>query len=131
MELVLLREYFPDGTNGDLYHLEELICHTIELPWKNNEHEISCIPEGRYSLKTRYVTKFGWHLLVENVPDRTWILIHPANYALTQLKGCIAPEESDTGHGRGINSKAALSKLLGLVFETLKNEKVYLTIKKK
>lgn len=131
MELVLLREYFPDGTNGDLYHLEELICHTIELPWKNNEHKISCIPEGKYSLIRRYTKEFGWHLLVQDVPNRKGILLHAANKALTELKGCIAPVTKITDHGCGSSSKAALRKLIDVAVDVLEKEKVYLIIKKK
>jgi hypothetical protein len=130
MELTLLREYFPEGTNGKIYALEQLICDTIELPWKNNAHEISCIPEGKYSLKRRFNTKFGWHLWLEDVPGRTWILIHPANNALTQLKGCIAPVTTVTGHGCGTQSSIALKKLTDLVYKQLVTEKVYLTIAK-
>jgi Family of unknown function (DUF5675) len=33
--------------------------------------------------------KFGRHLQVMNVSGREYILIHPANEALRELKGCI------------------------------------------
>lgn len=33
---------------------------------------------------------FGWHFWVQNVPGRSGILIHQANY-VRQLRGCIAP----------------------------------------
>ena len=48
MILFLTRTYFPDGTNGKLECEGKLICNTIELPWKNNEKRVSCIPEGKY-----------------------------------------------------------------------------------
>ncbi len=88
MELELCRAYDPDGTNGELRCNGKLVCYTIELPWLQNQHNISCIPEGRYELKKRFVQKFGPHLLVVDVPDRSWILIHPANDAKAHLKGC-------------------------------------------
>jgi hypothetical protein len=87
----LIRAYDPDGTNGELRCGRKTICFTIEIPWLRNQRNISCIPEGRYELKKRFVQKFGLHLLVVDVPDRSWILIHPANDAKAQLKGCIAP----------------------------------------
>ena len=101
MELKLERIYYPGGTNGNLYLNGAGLCHSIELPWKGNEPRRSCIPEGKYELSKRYSAKFGWHLLVKNVKDRSLVLIHPANNALKELKGCIAPVSFLTGAGRG------------------------------
>src|SRR5947209_2359030 len=115
MELELVRTYYPEGTNGIVYINGSLQCYTIELPWLNNQHQISCIPEGRYELKKRYSIKFGNHLLVEHVPGRDDILMHPANDALHELKGCIAPVSILTGQGKGIQSKIALEALLHLI----------------
>jgi hypothetical protein len=132
MELELTRAYDPDGTNGELRCGGKTICYTIELPWLANQRNISCIPEGRYELKKRFVQKFGLHLLVVNVPNRSWILIHPANDAKTQLKGCIAPVIQLTGPGKGNGSREANEKLKALVLEALEcKEKVYLKIKPK
>ena len=65
-----------------------------------------------------------------DVPDRSGILIHPANYALEQLRGCIAPVTTLTGPGRGIKSCKATARLHALVFAAMKNkEQVFLTIK--
>jgi len=38
-------------------------------------------------------------------------LIHPANDAQAELKGCIAPVTSFTGAGKGTSSRAAMHKL--------------------
>lgn len=131
MELELLREYFPQGTNGEMLHNGESVCFTIELPWKNNEKNISCIPEGKYSVLVRCNKEFGWHLILTGVLDRDGILIHPANDALKELKGCIAPVTKITSVGCGSSSKRALQKLLEKVNEGLENGSVYLIIKKK
>jgi hypothetical protein len=65
------------------------------------------------------------------VKDRDYILIHPANDALHELKGCIAPVSFLTGPGKGTGSRAALKKLTALVFAVLDQRKpVFLTIKK-
>src|SRR6478752_506485 len=101
MELELLREYFPEGTNGEIWHDGKLICKTIELPWKENAKKISCIPEGRYSLIIKWHKKLGWVILVQDVPNRKEILIHPANEALKELKGCIAPVTNTISPGNG------------------------------
>ncbi|RZF58317.1 DUF5675 family protein [Sphingobacterium corticibacterium] len=57
--LVLRRIYGEQGTNITIYFQGDKICHTIELPDRNNIPRISCIPEGRYKLKKRNYTKHG------------------------------------------------------------------------
>lgn len=64
-------------------------CCTLELPYKNNKRNVSCIPTGEYKVTCRNSEKYGDHYQVENVMMRDYILIHPANY-YTQLRGCIA-----------------------------------------
>ena len=64
-------------------------CCTLELPFKANVKNISCIPTGEYKVSARNSEKYGDHYQVENVMMRDYILIHPANY-YTQLRGCIA-----------------------------------------
>ena len=127
MELELFRRYDPEGTNGEL---KLVVCNTIELPWLQNQRNVSCIPEGRYELKQRTTANRGQHLLVLNVKGRDGILIHPANDAKKELLGCIAPVTSLTGPGKGSQSRLANEKLKALVLEALeRNEKVFITIK--
>jgi hypothetical protein len=127
MELELIRSYDPEGTNGELVLK---VCNTIELPWLQNQRNASCIPEGRYELKRRVTQKRRQHLLVVNVKGRDGILIHPANDAKQELRGCIAPVTSITGPGRGSQSRLANDKLKALVLAALdRNEKVFITIK--
>lgn len=63
----------------------------IELPWRNNERGISCIPPGIYDgiATTRWSNK-KYALLINDVPDRSEIMVHTANY-VHQLLGCLAP----------------------------------------
>ena len=130
MVLILSRTYFPDGSNGILECEGKFICKTIELPWKNNETKVSCIPEGKYFIKKRYSKKFQWHLEVLNVKNRSLILLHPANNAVQELNGCIAPVTKLSGPGLGLMSRKAFSKLKNLVYPILdKNESVELIIK--
>ncbi len=129
MELVLTRVYKCGGTNGTLTLNGHFVCFTIELPWKENQRSISCIPEGKYQLRARHSAKFNNHLQVLDVPNRAYILIHPANNAIKELRGCIAPVNLLTGIGNGINSKLALQKLLSLFHQAKdRNEKVILNI---
>jgi hypothetical protein len=132
MKLELIRTYFPEGTNGTLLLDGVILSATIELPWKNNQSRISCIPEGEYQLIKRYSPLFQWHLLLKDVPGRQLILIHPANDALIELKGCIAPVSFLTGIGKGSFSRLALNKITSILFPVLENRTiVFLTIKTK
>ncbi|HEY4150705.1 MAG TPA: DUF5675 family protein [Chitinophagaceae bacterium] len=132
MELVLYRTYYAHGTNGQLVLNGSLVSYSIELPWNNNKPQDSCIPEGRYELRKRYSPKFGAHLEVMEVPGRELVLIHPANNALRELKGCIAPVSVLTGEGEGERSKAALSIVTEHAFAAFSNfEPVFLTIQSK
>jgi hypothetical protein len=130
MELTILRTYHPKGVNGILSLGGKVICQTIELPWKENQRRISCIPEGRYELKKRYTPRFGDHLLVKDVPGRTNILLHAFNDALAESKGCIAPVSFCTGEGIGVFARVSLAKVVSIVYPELgKSKPVFLTIK--
>ena len=130
MEIHLTRTYFPEGTNGKLECDGKLICNTIELPWKMNETKVSCIPEGKYFIKKRYSKKFQWHLEVLDIKNRSLILFHPANNALQELNGCIAPVTKLSGPGLGLMSRKAFAKLKDLVYKALDcKESVELIIK--
>ena len=103
----------------------------IERPWLENRRNVSCIPEGKYPLKRRYSKRYGWHYLVDEVKNRSLILIHPANNALQELQGCLAPVTSLSGEGLGLYSRKAfqdLKKCLDSVFA--RGEPVYLIIEK-
>ena len=121
MVLFLTRTYFPEGTNGKLECEGKLIAYTIELPWKQNEKRVSCIPEGKYFIRKRYSTKYRWHLEVVDVPNRSLILFHPANYAQKELLGCIAPVTKLSGPGMGLLSRKAFAKLKDKVYKALDN----------
>lgn len=114
--LILQRKYGEQGTNGTIYFQGDAICHTIELPWRNNTKRLSCIPEGRYKLVKRIYSKHGEQIGIPNVLKREGILIHKANDAKGQLQGCIAPVMTLTGEGSGEGSATALAKLKALVY---------------
>ena len=129
MELYLRRRYHPEGTNGEITHQNQPVCACIELPWRHNRRFVSCIPTGRYRLVKRRHPRWGVQLAVANVPDREGILFHPANDALSQLQGCIAPVAACTGPGAGNYSQVALERLKDLVYPVLDaGEDVWLVI---
>ena len=88
MDILLERfAYHPSGTLGSLTLYGERF-YSIERPWKNNSPNVSCIPEGSYPVVWRTSPRFGltWH--ITDVPDRTHILIHVANFP-EDVQGCI------------------------------------------
>jgi Family of unknown function (DUF5675) len=98
-------------------------CKTLELPWKDNQHKISCIPKGQYKTLQRNSAKFGDHYHVlelggGEVNGRDMILIHPGNFH-TQLLGCILVGKAHADINRDgvldvIESKNTLKALLHL-----------------
>ena len=127
---MLHRAYFKEGTNGTLFNSDRFLCYTIELPWKDNKRNVSCIPEGQYEIEPRFSKRFKHHLILKDVKGRSFILFHPANDALKDLEGCIAPVTYLSGIGKGVYSKNALQKLLSLVYQAQdRKETILLTIK--
>jgi hypothetical protein len=91
-------------------------CKTIELGWHNNEKQKSCIPKGTYKVIRRNSAKYGEHFHITEVPNRSLILIHNANYA-RELLGCVGIGDKHTDiDGDGLrdvtNSKNTLRAML-------------------
>ncbi len=128
MHLMLYRTYGAAGVNGELYLKGVRVCYTIELPWNNNQRNRSCIPEGTYVLMKRWSPKYRWHLEVTGVKNRGLVLIHPANDAMRELRGCIAPVMILNREGKGSQSRVALEKLHQLVMPVVNKTTVLLTI---
>jgi hypothetical protein len=102
---------------------------TLELAWKDNKNNISCIPAGDYLCKVRYSEKYGRHLHVLNVPAREFILFHWGNY-YANTNGCILVGERfakiDKDDQLDItNSKNTFNKLMGYIEDV---DKIKLTI---
>lgn len=119
MDLVLQRHYYKEGTNSTLFVNGHFICFMIELPWKDNQRTVSCIPEGTYEIRPRYSERFKAHLQVLGVTKRSLILIHPANDAQKELEGCLSPVSQLSGIGKGWSSRPAMQKLLSLCYQAL------------
>jgi hypothetical protein len=89
----LFREHRKTCVVGGIQFSTGYQCYTLELPWRDNEPELSCIPEGVYSCGLRPSAKFGnstggmaYH--IQPVPGRTDILIHAGN-STRDTHGCI------------------------------------------
>eukprot|EP01047_Picozoa_sp_COSAG01_P078385 COSAG01_NODE_14468_length_1450_cov_2.361954_1_plen_96_part_10 len=69
INLLIIRDTFTDeSTIGELFVNGERFCDTLELPYKDNQRSISCIPAGEYKVRLRYAresaTRNYLHLLV-------------------------------------------------------------------
>lgn len=109
-------------------------CYTNELPWKDNQRNISCVPRGEYLVKIRQSPKYGTIFHLTDVDGRSYILIHAGNYAGDIVKGY----RSDTqgcllvGHKVGVlagqrvvlNSRTTLLRFMN----TMNNEPFNLII---
>lgn len=95
-------------------------CKTLELPWRRNKSNISCIPYGEYRYTKYKSPSKGQVLLLHNVPYRSYIEIHAGNF-YTETEGCIlvgddvlADINKDKLFDLG-NSKETLKKLIDFV----------------
>lgn len=83
-------DYTDRATFGQLFDEDgKQVCVTLELPWKYNAKDESCIPTGTYRGFLRKSPKRGY-LLYEllAVPGRTHIEIHIGN-TTADSKGCV------------------------------------------
>ncbi|MDX2190777.1 MAG: DUF5675 family protein [Bacteroidota bacterium] len=118
MYLVLTRSYHVEGTNG-IFSIEGLqLCSSIELPNRDNQKKVSCIPEGMYPISLVNHSKLGECIKIDNVPHRKGIYIHAMNDANHQSKGCIGAVKNILGIAKGIHSKAALKALVQRLKDT-------------
>jgi hypothetical protein len=87
---ITLKRLSDDGvqTLGILTNVTGKVYHTLELSWRNNQRQRSCIPKGVYKVRKRTSVKYGEHFHVLNVPNRDFVLIHHGNYH-TDILGCI------------------------------------------
>lgn len=126
MVVTLRRSYSDYQTIGELEIIfDEKRSYkfaTLELPWLENQKNISCIPENSYKVTRHYSTTFKECFLIENVPGRSEILIHAGNF-VRNTRGCIliGTAHSDI-NGDGlldvINSKMAMQNILKLLPQT-------------
>ena len=137
MKTILIQrplESTDQGTFGIL-RTEGFSCGVLELPWRNNERNISCIPEGIYEV-IPLSKKFGQVFLINTVRDRGGILIHSGNFAgdvsknyLTHSQGCLLLGKEKTFFGNNKQYGITLSKTTVRRFnDFIGKEKFTLTI---
>jgi hypothetical protein len=109
-------EYNKNETLGVLIYNNLLICYTLELPWLSNKKNISCIPQGIYPIKKIESPKFGTSWLIDEVPNRSEVIIHVGN-TYKDTKGCVIIGNS-IGYIKNeravLSSRAAIGELMNL-----------------
>lgn len=114
MHIILQRLTMSEqGTFGVLLISGRPYYVTLELPWKNNQREISCVPSGTYHVTKMYSEKFNKIVFVlHDVPGRDLIEIHIGNEIKNTL-GCvlIGSEFSKTEYAI-VDSKVAFNDFM-------------------
>ena len=112
--LIIRNTFSKKSTLGTLYLNGGLYWQTLELPYKDNQRRVSCIPAGSYKVKKRSAeqsTKYKYeHLIIEDVPNRKYILFHIGNYP-HDTSGCILVGDTYARDFIG-NSTAGFTKLM-------------------
>lgn len=90
MQIILQRLLMNDkGTLGIMLLDGKPLFTTLELPWKNNQINISCIPAGIYKATYIFSEKFQKSLFIlHNVPGRNAVEIHIGN-TVVDTHGCV------------------------------------------
>ena len=93
VNLLILRDTFSEvSTIGRLFLNGEWLCDTLELPYKDNQRSISSIPAGQYKVRLRTAresaTRDYLHLLIQDVPNRDFVLVHIGNKS-SDSRGCV------------------------------------------
>jgi hypothetical protein len=118
IRLYLIREQEDEWqTTGRLEDRNGIeIAKTLELPWRNNERNISRIPGGIYPVIKHISPKFGQCFWLQDTGSRSQILIHAGNYH-RDTHGCILVGEglkdiNNDGHLDVYNSRNTITKML-------------------
>ena len=115
--VILTRWFFSDECTLGRLEFDGFRCWTVEKPWLDNAVNVSCVPDGKYQMVRHDSPKFGpdvW--MLEDVPERSYILIHAGNTA-KDVTGCIALGEGLRADADGVTSSrkalSAFEKLTG------------------
>ncbi len=133
VNLLIIRDTFThNSTLGQLFLNGEKLCETLELPYRENQRSVSSIPAGEYKVNLRparqSATRDYLHLIVEDVPNRSYILFHRGNKP-SHTRGCILVGQTRQQDFVG-NSTLAMNLLMKEILN-LGGENIKLIIKNK
>jgi len=115
MQIIIKSIIHDDCTTGFLF-CDGLRLATLELPYKDNKKDVSCIKPGSYKAFVRESPTNGTVIQLKGVEGRNYIQIHAGNYT-SQIRGCILvgsgfADINGDGVPDVVNSKKSLLQLL-------------------
>ena len=119
MMLTIDRKYYDDCTVSRVT-VFGFQCFFLELPWRENEKNVSCIPEGTYTAFKRLSPSKNMEVIqYKDVPNRSYIQIHLGNFT-SQILGCQLPGDgvkwiNDDGVPDVTCSESTFNKLMELL----------------
>ena len=87
---LIRKEFYTTCTRGHLL-VRDTVFYILELPWRDNLPNISCVPTGEYEVVYLPVSSSGKYknvYLLRNVPGRGGVLIHNGNI-VDHTHGCL------------------------------------------
>lgn len=120
-QAIIFREVDNGIETLGTFHYDNFKCDSLELPYKDNQRRVSCVPAGKYICKKVLASSHipYTHIAITNVPNRDGICIHKANY-VSDLLGCVGVGDglkdiNKDGQLDIINSKNTFDKLMLLL----------------
>jgi len=132
MKAIMIRKYNPKETQSvflvmdgiDKYlELVAIELPRVVIPYRENAHNVDCIPEGTYHVKKIVSPTKGKCFLLSDVPDRSMVEIHKGNFVSgkkVDSAGCILPGMSfDDINQDGNIDVSDSTQAMGKLWDTL------------
>ena len=128
ISVLRLEQSEDQPTRGVLLIHDILFCVTLELPWRDNQRNISCIPDGVYDAVKYVSPTYGLTIKIINVPGRSDILLHYGNYK-RNTQGCILiarsyGDSTEQDEGMICNSKVVYRQFQEIIRKLPEGEKI-------
>lgn len=116
--MINIDRWYRDDCVLGVLTIDNFRCFTLELPNRNNEQDVSCIPSSQYEYYYRESPSNGPCLELRDVPNRLYIQVHAGNFT-KNTHGCILVGDSVTFLDSDsipdvTNSRKTLKKLLSI-----------------
>ena len=136
MRIVIERyDYGDKQTIGKLFLLDDhntILSQywSLELPDKNNKKRVSCIPEGEYIAIKHKSPRFKDCFWIQDVPNRSEILIHKGNFYFDILGCILIGSDLRDLNKDGLQDVVSSSKSVLELFNAVKQDRIELKIVK-
>ena len=115
LELIRI-ERTEEATIGVFRLRGRFVCAVLEEPWRDNQPNISCIPEGEFPLAYEWSPSRDTMLwTIKDVPGRSYVRIHVGN-SVDDTEGCPLtisyPGQTSYGQRWGFESRKAFKTFM-------------------